>query len=372
LLCWNCRGIGNPATVRELKQLLVANNPDIVFLCETKVKSHNFSRIRTLCRMEGCLAVSAEGKSGGLALLWREGMKVMMQNYSKYHIDSLVCLDDGMRLRFTGFYGQADPNNRNLSWDMLRRVKGTVNEGWIVAGDFNAILNNAEKEGGRKKPRSSMEDFCKLIEELALVDVKTTNGWFTWTNNREGPDLVKERLDRFLISDNLVGNMPFLTTKIVRQSKSDHEAIIMDTLGSKPRDYNINPRTWFRYDACWNKEADARDIITSIWSKTWQKGSTDIMGKIEMVGKKLGGWQYKKLKQMRTQMGTLQANINKVIDSQGGTYASNKLKALRIKLGKLLDEEEKYWAQRSRIQWLKEGDRNTRFFHVRATNRRKK
>ncbi|KAA3471206.1 reverse transcriptase [Gossypium australe] len=45
---------------------------------------------------------------------------------------------------------------------------------------------------------------------------------------------------------------------------------------------------------------------------------------------------------------------------------------MRKKLGNLLDKEEKYWAQRSRIQWLKEGDRNTQFFHVRATNRKKK
>ncbi|PPR81963.1 hypothetical protein GOBAR_AA38752 [Gossypium barbadense] len=287
--------------------------------------------------MEGCLAVSAEGKSGGLALLWREGMKVMMQNYSKYHIDSLVCLDDGMRLRFTGFYGQADPNNRNLSWDMLRRVKGTVNEGWIVAGDFNAILNNAEKEGGRKKPRSSMKDFCKLIEELALVDVKTTNGWFTWTNNREGPDLVKERLDRFLISDNLVGNMPFLTTKIVRQSKFDHEAIIMDTLGSKPRDYNINPRTWFRYDACWNKEADARDIITSIWSKS----ESNLLDKLELIRKELGPWQHQRYKRLKKKISVLEKNISDILDGSNRENTSGLLKSARSKLGYLYDVEER-------------------------------
>ncbi|XP_016669954.1 uncharacterized protein [Gossypium hirsutum] len=178
----------------------------------------------------------------GLALLWREGMTVMIQNYSKYHIDSLVCLEDGMRLRLTGFYGQADPNNRNLSWDMLRRVKDTINEGWILAGDFNAILNNAEKEGGRRKPRSSMEDFCKLLEELALI---------------------------------------------VRQSKSDHEAILMDTLGSKPGDNNTNLRTWFRYDVCWNKEKEERDVITSIWSNN----ESNLLDKLALVRKKLGPWE---------------------------------------------------------------------------------
>ncbi|KAK8302816.1 hypothetical protein V6Z12_D04G111000 [Gossypium hirsutum] len=94
ILCWNCRGVGNPAIVRELKQLLVANVPDAVFLCETKIHSNSFSRIRSIYRMEGCMAVNSEGKSGGLALMWREGVKVDVQNFSNCHIDSLVTLDE--------------------------------------------------------------------------------------------------------------------------------------------------------------------------------------------------------------------------------------------------------------------------------------
>ncbi|TYI77702.1 hypothetical protein E1A91_D06G159600v1 [Gossypium mustelinum] len=73
IFSWNCCRVGNPVTVHELKQLLVANGPDVVFLCETKIHSNSFSRIRSICRMEGCLVSSSEGKSDGLALLWREG-----------------------------------------------------------------------------------------------------------------------------------------------------------------------------------------------------------------------------------------------------------------------------------------------------------
>ncbi|MFQ6666963.1 hypothetical protein Gotur_033146 [Gossypium turneri] len=66
---WNCRGIGNPAIVHDLKQLLVVTNPDIVFLSETKVRSSEMERIRIRCHTDGCFVVEANGRRGDLALL---------------------------------------------------------------------------------------------------------------------------------------------------------------------------------------------------------------------------------------------------------------------------------------------------------------
>jgi hypothetical protein len=41
-------------------------------------------------------------------------------------------------------------------------------------------------------------------------------------------------------------------------------------------------------------------------------------------------------------------------------------------LDELLTQEEAWWQQRSRALWLQNGDRNTKFFHMKANQRRKR
>ncbi|KAK5836253.1 hypothetical protein PVK06_012027 [Gossypium arboreum] len=228
---------------------------------------------------------------------------------------------------------------------MLKRVGSSVKEKWIIGGDFNAILDNLKKEGGRRKPQTLMDDFRAVVDDLSLVDLKTDNGWFTWVNNREGTAMVKERLDRFLISANDVASFPFIETKVIRQSNSDHDAIVLDIEGRKPSMEPKDARLNFRYDICWAKEAEAKNII----KKAWKMDTVDIMGKMEKVGHDLGVWQYNKYKKMSKQIDELKSKINRFIDRPDRAYDGNKLKAMRLQLRKLLDTEEKYWAHRSEL-----------------------
>ncbi|KAG4109651.1 hypothetical protein ERO13_1Z049387v2 [Gossypium hirsutum] len=327
-MCWNCRGLGSLAKIRELKQLLVANNPDIIFLSETKMAANEFRRVQNNCRLQNALAVNSEGRSGGLAMIWKDGMNVAIQNYSKHHIDSLIKLEGDKTLRVTGFYGHVNPSCRSSSWEMLRRVGDSAQEEWVVGGDFNAILNDSEKEGGRRG----------------------------------------ERLDRFLTSVSVVENYPFIATKMVRQTQSDHDAIILDLWGKKPKDYPNDSRLSFKFDVCWAKDEDAKKVI----ERAWNRDGTDYGDKIERVRSALGPWQCKKYGKMKGEMRKLEKQIELIIDSDSREESGKMLKETRRRLDFLYAREESYWAQRSRSRWLREGDRNTRFFHAKALGRLKK
>lgn len=51
LLSWNCRGLGGPSTISQLKKLVRVSLPDVTFICETKQKS---GFVNTVCRSLKC------------------------------------------------------------------------------------------------------------------------------------------------------------------------------------------------------------------------------------------------------------------------------------------------------------------------------
>ena len=62
-------------------------------------------------------------------------------------------------------------------------------------------------------------------------------------------------------------------------------------------------------------------------------------------------------------------DISKETHSLSFTELERELE-LHLALSNLLHQEELYWCQRSRLNWLKEGDSNTKFFHTVANGRR--
>ncbi|XP_075662992.1 uncharacterized protein LOC142632487 [Castanea sativa] len=72
----------------------------------------------------------------------------------------------------------------------------------------------------------------------------------------------------------------------------------------------------------------------------------------------------KKIQEKRRALNSL------TLQDKDGTL-STEINCLRKEINDLLDDEEIYWGQRAKAHWLKEGDKNTRFFHAQASERHK-
>ena len=64
--------------------------PTILFLMEKELTNREMEPIKRDLGFYGMLAMSCNGRKGGLALLWRADMTVYTKTYSPNHIDVSV------------------------------------------------------------------------------------------------------------------------------------------------------------------------------------------------------------------------------------------------------------------------------------------
>ncbi|VVA22859.1 Hypothetical predicted protein [Prunus dulcis] len=147
----------------------------------------------------GSVAVRSRGLSGGLLLLWKEGWSVSVNSFSIAHIDVFATIPNGFSFRFTEFYVHLEPSQRHHSWELLRRLSYGNLRPWICIGDFNEVVYEWEKSGGRDRSRLTMDAFKDVFNNSALCEVNYIKPHFTWWNGREGNAMVEERLDRALL-----------------------------------------------------------------------------------------------------------------------------------------------------------------------------
>jgi exonuclease III len=69
----NCRGLGNQPAVQGLHDLVREEEPDILFLSETKLTEKEMERFRWSLKMPNMIVQNCRGRSGGARSLLEKG-----------------------------------------------------------------------------------------------------------------------------------------------------------------------------------------------------------------------------------------------------------------------------------------------------------
>ncbi|KAK8609360.1 hypothetical protein V6N13_061809 [Hibiscus sabdariffa] len=207
---------------------IISKRSQVVFLCETRLNKRKAESIKNRLNMEGCITVESGQGSTGLMLLWKEEVSINLIAYSNIRIDVEVTTSI-KSFRFTGVH--AFSGHRTIkTWNLLDRIKSASRLPWLVGGDFDQILSQSEKIGGRRRGIREMEEFKEALERNGLSDLKPDKGWITRYNKEEG-NPIRERLDRF--TGNIEWINKFSDFRIVSDysSHSDYHHLLIDTCG---------------------------------------------------------------------------------------------------------------------------------------------
>jgi hypothetical protein len=239
----------------------------------------------------------------------------------------------------------------------------------IIAGDFNTTLHHKEKKGGSIVRDPSREHLEDLISTYQLLDIKPSNGRYTWSNRRLGPGHITARLDHFLLSSSFLEEAYLPSSRILPWTGSDHRPITL-TL-SPPRNPGPIP---YRFNPLWIPEPGFLDIVSDAWN-CWIQGSPNYIWeqKLKRVKMALKSWvtrnKGKDQEAKESLMREMEENRRSLEERQITHELLLKEQQNFMDYQKILHKEEETWRLKSRSLWLTSGDRNTKFFQRQAKAR---
>jgi endonuclease/exonuclease/phosphatase family metal-dependent hydrolase len=183
--------------------------------------------IRIMLNYDSCLSIDVEGRSGGLAVMWKNSVKCSVMNYSRNFINIIVEDSDKGDWRLTCYYGYPERSRRRLAWDLLRELRDMSNLPWCVIGDFNDLLSQDDKKGMLPHPNWLCLGFRNAVNDCDLTDIHLEGYPFTWIKSAGTDHVIEERLDRALLSSIWLSKLPNAKLINLLSSHSDHSPVLL-------------------------------------------------------------------------------------------------------------------------------------------------
>jgi hypothetical protein len=127
----------------------------------------------------------------------------------------------------------------------------------------------------------------------------------------------------------------------------------------------------FRYEASWARKKECKAIVERVWRVKETQG--DHWGNLK---KKLHHCQHELIRWHKSNSSPMEKLIKhktqQLVDLQGedGELAMGEINGIQSDLHSLMEQEDLQWRQQAKANWLKHGDRNTKYLHAYANQRK--
>ncbi|GAU26476.1 hypothetical protein TSUD_294450 [Trifolium subterraneum] len=250
----NCRGLGSPSAIPNLKKLAQGHKPDILFLFETLSYTRQLESIRVMLGFDSCLAIDVEGRSGGLAVFWKDSSKCQVVNYTRNFINMIVKDEQWGEWRLTCYYGFPERSRRRAAWDLLR----------------------ADKKGIHPHPNGLCMGLRQEVSDCDLTDIPIEGHPFTWIKSRGTSHVIEERLDRVMASDSWLQLFP---------------------------------------QNSWLKEPDLEDVVVEGWGG---RENLEVVDRVTRCANKLQRWGKRKRVRFKEEIDECVRQMNELRGNQDG------------------------------------------------------
>ncbi|KAG2312978.1 hypothetical protein Bca52824_024535 [Brassica carinata] len=358
-----------------VKDWITTHRPLFGAFLETHIQSSNAARIHNAIPIGWKFFGNYEHNNAGrIIIVWDPSVSVFIYKATEQAVTcGIYNMAENVNLTITFVYGMNLVGERQALWNDLAHIHRTpaiVQSPWAVVGDFNQILRLAHHSGypQRVVDDTGMEDLNLVLQDVDLFEAPAKGVPFTWMNNNDD-DPVSKRIDHAFINQVWASRFPDAYADFVEPGQSDHAACIFKI--PSIRRFSRKPFKFYHHII------DHPDYHTVV-SEAWNPGSITGSNQFKLVrSMKLMKKELRKINsrhfsgismRVKDQTAKVEA-LQRDLLTRPDTVTAVEEHRERDKLNILLNAEQKFYRQRSRVRWADVGDRNTPFFHKTVTQR---
>ncbi|KAL3679387.1 hypothetical protein R1sor_022343 [Riccia sorocarpa] len=375
MAAWNVNGLAGPDRVKAVQQWLKQTGKGVGILALQELKANEGAsefNLRRLIPNATCIVDYAQNDRGGAALLIHPRIQVEERGVKGTgNVAWARTTIAGRSTIFASIYGPHDGEGKIQLFQWLHQL--TEGNRCFLLGDWSMVLDPRDSSGPSPLLKGSpLQAWSELEQAWALEDA------FSRAWKREGPRYTRQvvrsnrldqsRLGRIYISNN---GACLKVKRLLHDSESaisDHIPVLLEVnFNGRTRRNKRRPETYLKLDVDSFRHADRRERVKTAWLRGWGMSPDPI------IAWELAWGQTREVfrefrqedRSWKSDLQKLQRNLAQV-RVQLAEDPTLELSNHYNQMEKVVREKELLEAsilrRRSRIQWIQEGEANSKYF----------